>query len=165
MSVEIAVNDPSWTRDLPAGERTVRRAALAALKGRLGAGPAELSVLLTDDQEMRRLNREYRAIDAPTNVLAFESDAAGSGAVRLLGDVALAFGTLRREAEERGIETADHLAHLVVHGVLHLLGYDHDTDGTAAVMERTEAEILARLGVADPYAGEMSGGVNPTRER
>jgi probable rRNA maturation factor len=144
---------------------------VAAAGANTGLGPLEISILLAGDEEVRGLNRDYRKIDSPTNVLAFASGPpppaprAAPQAVRLLGDVVLAFGTMRREADERGLEMADHLAHLVVHGVLHLLGYDHEAAPDAEAMERAEAHILAGLGIADPYVGDENEGARPQRER
>jgi probable rRNA maturation factor len=124
---------------------------------------AEACVVLADDMLVRSLNREYRGKDAPTNVLSFPfqqparsapSRAIGPDAAepRHLGDVVLAAETVSRESDAQGIAPAHHLQHLVVHGLLHLLGFDHDTDARAEVMERLEVQILATLGVRDPYA-------------
>lgn len=114
-----------------------------------------VGVVLTDDAEQRRLNRDYRGQDKPTNVLSFALAGPGEtpppGAPLLLGDVVLARETVAREAAEQQKPLADHLQHLVVHGVLHLLGYDHENDTEAAIMEKSEVAILARLGVPDPY--------------
>jgi probable rRNA maturation factor len=119
----------------------------------------ELSVILTGDAEQRRLNRCWRGIDRSTNVLAFPAWEPGApgppDAPTLLGDIVLAFETVMREADERRLTPADHLAHLVVHGVLHIFGYDHRTDVEAAAMEAEETVILASLGVADPYRCTM----------
>ena len=128
--------------------------ALSAPGRRAGANEVELGVVLTDDSEQHRLNREYRGKDAPTNVLSFAAATPASvGAERplLLGDVVLAFETVAREAVERQKPLADHLRHLVVHGVLHLLGYDHEAAQSAAAMELLETAILAKVGVSDPY--------------
>jgi probable rRNA maturation factor len=138
-------------------------AALARHPACAGARGAEACVVLADDALVRSLNRSYRGKDSPTNVLSFpfqrpaaadpseeaEADAAGP---RHLGDVVLAAETVAREADAQGIPPVQHLQHLVVHGLLHLLGLDHDTDARAEVMERLEVEILAALGVPDPYA-------------
>jgi probable rRNA maturation factor len=105
-------------------------------------------VLLTDDAAVQALNRDHRNQDKPTNVLSFP---AAPSAAPHLGDVALAFGTCAREAAEQGKSLADHLTHLVAHGVLHLLGWDHMTEAEAEAMETREREILARLGTPDPY--------------
>jgi probable rRNA maturation factor len=116
--------------------------------------------VLADDASLRALNRSYRGKDAATNVLSFPFQPAPGGcAVRHLGDVVLAAETVRKEAAEQGIPPAHHLQHLVVHGLLHLLGFDHDTDARAEAMERLEAQILVTLGIADPYA-VAEGGVS-----
>jgi probable rRNA maturation factor len=130
------------------------RTALAEAAAAAGA-PLIVGVILTNDSEQRQLNRAYRGIDNSTNVLSFAlSDSARqapAGAPVLLGDVVLAFETVAREAAEQQKPLADHLAHLVVHGVLHLLGFDHENDTEAAIMEAREVAILERLGVPDPY--------------
>lgn len=171
--VPITVADPAWNT---AGDirATVRRAAWAVIRelaesGPVESGPLEISILLTGDAEIRVLNRDYRKADRATNVLAFASGEppAAPGAPRLLGDVVLAYGTVCREAEEGKRDFCDHLAHLVVHGVLHLLGYDHVAVTGAEAMERAEVRILATLGIGDPYrdgrAGSHTGAA--TRER
>ena len=128
-----------------------RRAAAAAL--RLGAttGSVELSVLLTDDARMRTLNREFRALNRATNVLAFPAEMAGASTPRLLGDVVVAYETAVGQAGAADLPLTHHLSHLVVHGTLHLLGYDHTEDVDAEVMEALERRILAGLAIADPY--------------
>lgn len=159
--VAIAVRAASrrWRAGLPAAQAILERAARAAVAAALNKPmrSLEISFLLGDDARIRRLNRDYRGQDRPTNVLAFpaKDDAPGPsapGEPRLLGDVALAFETVQREAAEQGKGLADHVSHLAVHGVLHLLGHDHETRAEAARMERLEIAILARLGVPDPYA-------------
>jgi probable rRNA maturation factor len=118
--------------------------------------PAEASVMLTTDDVVRGLNRQWRGKNQPTNVLSFPAPARQPGApLRYLGDVVLAADTVHREAEEMQIDPAHHITHLVVHGLLHLLGYDHETDAEAETMERLETIILARLGIADPHAGPL----------
>jgi probable rRNA maturation factor len=113
---------------------------------------AEACVVLGDDRLLRSLNRSYRGKDAPTNVLSFPfQPVPGGGESRNLGDVVLAAETVLSEAAEQGIPAVHHLQHLVVHGLLHLLGFDHDTDAGAEAMERLEAQILTTLGIADPY--------------
>jgi len=150
-----------------------------ALRVALGAEPAagaprgavEISLVFTDDAEQRRLNRDYRHRDSATNVLSFANmdDGAltaggpdlGPGAAelpRLLGDVVLARETVSREALEQGKRLEDHVAHLLVHGVLHLLGYDHQDADEAESMETLETAILAEMGIADPYRLPLAGG-------
>jgi len=125
--------------------------ALAGAGARV-RGAAELSVLLTDDAEQRALNARWRGKDAPTNVLSFPQ-IEPFGAVRgLLGDITLARETLEREAAELGKSLDEHFTHLIVHGFLHILGYDHQNEAEALQMEGLETQILAGLGIADPYA-------------
>ena len=115
---------------------------------------AELSLLLTDDKRIRAVNREWRGFDKPTNVLSFPAvppERVASSPV--LGDIVLALETLTREAEAEGKSLGDHLSHLVIHGLLHLLGEDHETEAEAQRMEAMETAALARLGIPDPYAG------------
>jgi probable rRNA maturation factor len=156
LSVTILVEDGDWS-GFGKIERIVCCAAAAlASDPRLVIEPAsDASVVLASDALMRRLNRTYRGKDAATNVLSFPfrtPPGAVSQESTHLGDVVLAAETVGREAAERGIEPSHHLQHLVVHGLLHLLGYDHQTDSEAEAMENLETEILARIGVADPYA-------------
>jgi probable rRNA maturation factor len=142
------------------------RAARAAMErtphGELLTADAliEISVRLADDDEVQKLNAQYRQKDKPTNVLSFPmiqpdlldtvTTNSDDGEV-LLGDIVLAHGVCAREAEERGISVADHATHLIVHGTLHLLGYDHLGDDEAEAMEAIETDALASLGLADPY--------------
>lgn len=106
----------------------------------------ELSILLTNDVEIQQLNKQYRGFDKPTNVLSFPQDE-----VELLGDIAMAFETLQREAAEQEKTFSDHFTHLFVHGVLHLIGYDHEEDEDQRHMEQKEVEILHHLNIANPY--------------
>jgi probable rRNA maturation factor len=132
---------------LPGVERLVRRAARAALAGARRTGRRSLTVALADDRRVRALNARDRDKDRPTNVLSYPS-----GERDFLGDVVLARQTVWREAKVQKKAAADHVAHLVVHGTLHLLGYDHETgDAAAAHMEALERRILKGLGIADPY--------------
>lgn len=144
--IEIEVEDPAWLRSLPHAAELARTAAEAALEGWDGE---DLVILLADDEAVRDLNARFRGRDVPTNVLSFP---AASNAEGHLGDIALASGVCVREAGEQGKPLADHLRHLVIHGVLHLLGYDHTGDAQAERMEALERDLLASLGVADPYA-------------
>jgi probable rRNA maturation factor len=128
--------------------------ALVRHPGAAAAAGGEAGVVLGDDALLRGLNATYRGKDAPTNVLAFPFQPraiADREAERYLGDVLLAAETIAREAAERQIEPIEHVQHLIVHGVLHLIGYDHATDAEAAEMERLESEILTSLGLKDPY--------------
>ena len=113
---------------------------------------AEVSLLFTDDAAVRALNARWRQIDKPTNVLSFPGVGEAETAMTL-GDIALAFETTRREADAEGKTLADHTAHLIAHGFLHLVGFDHETDEEAEDMEAMERDILKSLGVPDPYAG------------
>lgn len=111
-------------------------------------------MVLTDDAEQQALNRAWRKIDKTTNVLSFPQIAPFGPVRGLLGDITLALETVRREATEQGIALEAHFTHLVVHGFLHVLGYDHETDAQAMVMETLESKILGTLGIADPYADD-----------
>jgi probable rRNA maturation factor len=115
---------------------------------------AELAIVLSDDSAVRRLNRQWRGKNAPTNVLSFPAPPSGKGrpASPYIGDVVIAYQTTAREAVAEGKPFNHHVAHLAVHGFLHLVGYDHVNDGDAERMERLERRILAHIGVADPYA-------------
>ncbi|HET6970860.1 MAG TPA: rRNA maturation RNase YbeY [Phenylobacterium sp.] len=146
--IDVEVEDSAWTAAVADAEALVRLAAEAALanEGAVGEGVA---VLLTDDESVRELNARFRGKDTPTNVLSFP---APPNPERHLGDVALAFGVCAREAAEQGKPLGHHLQHLTVHGVLHLLGFDHIGDDEAEAMEGLERAVLAGLGVPDPYA-------------
>ena len=152
IDIEIVTLDQQWSGSLDGCADVALRAARAAVVDRAG-DPGEISVVLADDPRVRALNREYRGQDKPTNVLSFPNmeGPPAAGGVRLLGDVVLARETLQREAREQHKSLDDHLAHLVVHGVLHLLGYDHEDAAEASEMEACERRILAGLGIADPY--------------
>ena len=149
--IDVEIEDAAWTTALPEAEALVRAAAEATLasEGAVGEG---VTLLLTDAATVRDLNARFRDQDKPTNVLSFP---ALPNPDRFLGDVALAYGVCAREAREQGKPLAHHLQHLVAHGVLHLLGYDHMSDAEASEMEGLERAVLAGLGVPDPYlAGE-----------
>jgi probable rRNA maturation factor len=153
IELDIAVEGGGWA-SLPEVEELARRAVEAALGAASDAarGPVEISLLLADDAAVQALNREWRGQDKPTNVLSFPApEQPGAPGPRHLGDVALAYETLVREAQREGKSLRNHAAHLIVHGTLHLLGYDHELEGQAEIMEALEAKALARLGIADPY--------------
>jgi probable rRNA maturation factor len=154
IAIEIAAESELWRR-VDGVEEQLRRAVAAAVAvaGLKHAPGAELSVVLTDDAAIRTVNAEWRGIDKPTNVLSFPQ-AEGKAIARspMLGDVVLAYETIEREAAEAGKSFADHFAHLIVHGVLHLFGYDHLNDADAEAMEALEIRILATLGIDNPYA-------------
>lgn len=156
LSIDVIVESPLWTAHGDA-EAVVRR-ALGEAATVLSTRPAELAIVLTDDSAIRALNREWREIDKPTNVLSFpvqQPPAAADGPSAppiLLGDIVIAFETTMQEARSESRRFEDHLAHLAVHGFLHLLGQDHDNDRDAEAMEGLERAILARLGIPDPYA-------------
>lgn len=144
------VNSEGWPDGIGAlAERAVLE-ALAQSKAKV-AGVAELSLVLTDDAEQKVLNRDWRGVDKPTNVLSFPQIEPFAPVVGILGDITLARETLEREAQELGKRFQDHFAHLVVHGFLHILGYDHLEEADALVMEGLETQILSSLGIADPY--------------
>lgn len=152
---DVTIEAGDWRRRLPEAEGLARRAIEAAAAGfELGAG-AEVSVLLTDDRHIQALNRDWRGKDKPTNVLSFPGEDAEAeqpdGAPLLLGDIVVALETSEREAQDQQKPLADHFSHLVVHGMLHLLGYDHETQAEADEMEPLEIEVLAGLGVTSPY--------------
>ncbi len=121
------------------------------------ADTIELGITLADDETVQALNRDHRGQDKPTNVLSFpltvgDFEPGAPGAPLLLGDIILAFETVAREAAEQGKTLPNHALHLVIHGTLHLLGHDHDTDDDATTMERLETALMGKLGIADPYS-------------
>jgi probable rRNA maturation factor len=141
--IEVVVEDPAWTAALADAADLARRAAEAATPAERG----EIVILLAGDEALRGHNARFLGKDRPTNVLAFPDPSD-----ERLGDVALAYGVCAREAGEQAKPLADHLRHLVVHGVLHLLGYDHVSDDDAARMESMERHLLAGMNIPDPYA-------------
>lgn len=155
--IEVLVEGSGWAGldfDAAAVARRAADAALSAVSaGAQHAAATETCILLADDGRLADLNRDWRGRDGPTNVLSFPgSDAAPPGMPAQLGDIAISCETVLREAADAGIPAEHHLSHMVVHGVLHLLGYDHEADGEAELMERRESEILETLGIPDPYA-------------
>jgi probable rRNA maturation factor len=155
LAVDLRVEAGDWPLESELRAIVCRVVDLAAARLRPEAlGGSDLSLLFTDDAHIRVLNRRYRNIDRATNVLSFPAPVptdAQFGA--LLGDIVVASETLRREAESRGLTIEAHLAHLILHGFLHILGYDHADEAEASAMERLETGILGDLGIADPYAG------------
>ena len=145
-TVDIQVQSPRWGAQ-PLAEDTVRQAIFTAADMLSTAG-GEVSIVLTDDSHMQQLNRQWRGIDKPTNVLSFPAAAAAGG---MLGDIVIAYETLARECEDEERLFPHHLAHLAVHGFLHLAGYDHQTDTEAEAMEALESKIMARMAMPDPY--------------
>ena len=154
---EVLVVAECWQTE-PDAEAIIQRAvAVAAEIADAGLGEAELAVMLTDDTGIRTLNCNWRGIDKPTNVLSFPAlpptgPSGPDDAPRMLGDIAIAYETTRKEADDEQKPFDHHLSHLAVHGFLHLIGYDHESDGDAETMETLEQEILAQLGIPDPYA-------------
>jgi probable rRNA maturation factor len=142
--IEVEVEDTAWTAALPDVVARVERAAAAAL----GVVEGDVVVLLTDDAAVHDLNARFRDRDQPTNVLSFP---AAESAAPHLGDLVLSWGVCAAEAEAQGKTLEDHLTHLTIHGVLHLLGRDHVEEAEAEAMEAEEQSLLASLGVADPY--------------
>jgi probable rRNA maturation factor len=153
VTIDVLIEAGDWPdhEHLLALTRAAVNAAVEAAGLALTA-TATLSVVFTDDCHIRALNRRYREKGVPTNVLSFPAirHPAGIGEL-MLGDVILARGTILREVAARALPAEDHIVHLIVHGFLHLLGYDHESDGDAAAMEGLETAILRHLGIADPY--------------
>lgn len=162
LMLDAVVAADAWSRHATNWQDHAKSCATAALiaieAGHLidSARPADLVVLFADDDELQRLNREWRAIDKPTNVLSFPAGEdvgadAGITMPMMLGDIALAYETILREAGDQGKTLENHAAHMIVHGVLHLMGLDHVDDEEAEQMEAAERRALARLGIEDPY--------------
>lgn len=164
LDLDVLIEEPDWLATLPNVVDLCRAAASAALAstpwwGSVSSSPVEACLLLANDARVRALNEEFRGRDEPTNVLSFPSvgpdvlAAVGAdGPPPILGDIAIALETSAMEAALESRSLSDHLRHLVVHGTLHLLGYDHATQGEAADMEELEVRVLASLGIADPYS-------------
>ena len=149
-SITIQVQSPLWEAE-PAAEQTVRD-AIAAAAATLSTADNEVSVLLTDDKAIRLLNREWRGIDKPTNVLSYPA-ATTKASIRmpLFGDIVIAYETLKRECDDEDRIFLHHLAHLTVHGFLHLIGYDHQVEAQAEKMEGLESKIMTRMQMPDPH--------------
>lgn len=159
-ATEVLVVAECWATE-PDADAVIHRAIEAsAAMVETDTADAELAIMLTDDAGIRTLNQNWRGIDKPTNVLSFPALQPPAGAVelddmpRMLGDIAIAYETTRREADEEEKPFANHLSHLAVHGFLHLIGYDHEKDDEAEAMEAMERKILATLGISDPYADQ-----------
>jgi probable rRNA maturation factor len=154
---EVLVVAVCWQTE-PDAEAVIHRAISAAAEiADADVGEAELAIMLTDDSGIQTLNSNWRGVDKPTNVLSFPAlQPTGAGAPddapRMLGDIAIAYETTRKEADDEQKPFDHHLSHLAVHGFLHLIGYDHEKDDDAEAMESLEQEILAQLGIPDPYA-------------
>ncbi len=148
--IDVQMQSPLWKAQ-PLAEQIVREAVIAAASA-LSTADGEVSIVLTDDSTIATLNREWRGIDKPTNVLSFPASAhkTGDGA-HFLGDIVIAYETLVRECDDEDREFFHHLAHLTVHGFLHLIGYDHQTDTQADEMEGLETKIMTRMNMPDPY--------------
>jgi probable rRNA maturation factor len=147
-AIDIVVESPLWKAQR--GAQASLRRAIAAAAAAVPDHSGELAIVLTDDAAIRALNSTWRGKDEPTNVLSFPAPSP-PGAPRLLGDIVIAYETTAREALAEGKPFRDHLAHLAVHGYLHLAGYDHEADAEADAMEKLETAILARLKVPNPY--------------
>ena len=161
VEIDVRIETRDWTVAVPDVLGICQQTARSALVvGAPATDAAEMGIVLTDDETIARLNGRFRGNDAPTNVLAFATESGGPdgwpavpvGVPRLLGDVVVAYETATAEARMAQKTLDHHLRHLVVHGVLHLLGHDHQTDAEADRMEALEIVILGRLGVDDPYA-------------
>jgi probable rRNA maturation factor len=160
VAVELTVASSGWRRSVPKLGQFARRVVGHAVREATAKGdptrgcPVVVSLLLAGDEQVQRLNLEWRRQNKPTNVLSFPAfeEVTPPGSPLPLGDVVLALETVRAEAREQGKDVADHTAHLLVHGVLHLLGYDHEDGREARRMEALERQVLKGLGIVDPYA-------------
>jgi probable rRNA maturation factor len=161
-ATEVLVTADCWQAEPGAAAVIHRAIGLAAEIVDADTADAELAVMLTDDAGIRTLNKNWRGIDKPTNVLSFPAlppvGARGpDDPPPMLGDIAIAYETMRREADDEAKPFDHHLSHLAVHGFLHLVGYDHENNDDAEAMEALEREVLAQLGIPDPYAGQGNG--------
>lgn len=152
ISAEFSLTDPSWKPVFSAlnKDHVAEVITLALREGEFHERPVEIAICLGDDHQMAKLNAQFRDKAEPTNVLSFPAADLGAH----LGDIAMGFGVVAHEAKENGKPIADHFLHLLTHGVLHLLGYDHMTDDDAEDMETTERRILAEIDIADPYQSQ-----------
>jgi probable rRNA maturation factor len=153
LDISIDRSSPLWAA-LPTAESLAERAILASAEtcGVKLRDEAEISVQLVDDEQIRALNARWRGLDKPTNVLSFPASPVEKlPFAPLLGDIVVAYETMRREADDDDISLSDHFAHLIVHGFLHLMGFDHQNDRDADEMEALETRVLAGMEIADPY--------------
>jgi probable rRNA maturation factor len=163
LKIDVLVVSERW-KNAARAPSIVRRAVTRAAAATLSTSGTELAIVLTDDSAIRLLNRDWRGVDAPTNVLSFPAkNAAGKELGEHLGDIVLAFETIAREARGERKPFAHHVAHLAVHGFLHLVGYDHQGDADAAKMEQAEREILHELAIPDPYRTRSRPRIKPAR--
>lgn len=163
VTIDILNEHPEWIAAIPDCEALVQRVCHQVLQATSfldSVSECELSVVLADDDFIQALNKQYRGKDAPTNVLSFPGEALKAGDYKefagqreplVLGDIILSLDTLQREAKDQGKNLQDHYCHLLVHGALHVLGYDHETDEDATIMERKEIEILRQFNINSPY--------------
>jgi probable rRNA maturation factor len=150
LKIDVLIDSGHWKS--VSGIRTLVRRAVAAAASTHSTSEAELAIVLTDDSAIRQLNRLWRGVDAPTNVLSFPAAAKqAEDEPAHLGDIILAYQTIAREARAEGKPFAHHVAHLAVHGYLHLIGFDHEQDDDAEAMEQAERKVLHRLSIPDPY--------------
>ena len=148
LEIDVQVASPLWRAE-PLAERTVR-AAIAAAATTLSTSDGEVAILLTGNKAIRALNRQWRGIDKPTNVLSFPAAKSKAG-TKFFGDIVIAYETLRRECDDEARKFLHHLAHLTVHGFLHLVGYDHQAETQAEEMEGLESKIMRSMKMPDPY--------------
>ena len=165
MDIDILIDDDAWLA-LPEREALARRATGAVFAVLEAPEPdCELSILFTGDAAMAELNRAWRGKAGPTNILSFPAaSAVQTGQPRALGDLVLAAGVVTAEAAAQAKPLANHTAHLIIHGLLHLLGHDHADDATGEAMERLEVKAMARLGLPDPYEDAAATGICPLPE-
>lgn len=156
-AIDILAQSPLWQAE-PSSAAVIRAAVDAAAREVRIPARAELTVVLADDDAIRVLNKTWRHKDAPTNVLSFPFGGPKPAGNHPLGDIVLAYETLKREAGEGGLAFDHHLAHLTVHGLLHLVGYDHEEEAAAETMEDTERRALAHLSIPDPYGAQVRDG-------
>ncbi len=160
--IEVLVEEERWHECTSSFDFVNEAAKLALSAGKEPAlsSPVNLSILFSTDKHIRELNKTYRGFDKPTNVLAFPAEGNAAGTLKdektHLGDIILAFETVLKEANEQNKTPASHITHLVIHGVLHLMGYDHTTSSEAMKMEQLEVQLMIKLGLTDPYASTFN---------